>query len=79
MHDERRFDLLLQILIIHRLSVQFQVVLEQGPANFLGRGPKCEVLSSSGPNLASTENTVYEYIHEHLFYYVDMLEKTVGI
>ena len=54
----------------------FKNGLKQGPANILGRGPKCKVLSSIGPNLASTENTISFYImHIYMkisFYFVDI-------
>ena len=49
--------------------------LHQGPANFLGGGPKCQVISSSGPNLASTENTVYTGTHMYIIiYYISFIK-----
>ena len=42
-------------------------VLDQGPANFLGRGPKCKVLSSCGPNLASTDTQYNNYIIIYMY------------
>ena len=37
-----------------------------------GRGPKCYMLSSSGPNLASTQNIVTYTLTNMFFYDVDI-------